>query len=128
MHKRSTHAVLLVFASILAMPCATGQTRVADPAVEINELLAAVGRSDCSFIRNGRAYSGAQAREHLDQKYRYVRDRRAITSAEEFVELVGSGSSVTGKPYEVQCPGAQREPSAQWLRRLLSGSRQSGRP
>ena len=128
MHKRLARAVLLVCAAVLAARFASAQARLAEPAVEINALLSAVGRSDCSFIRNGQAYSGAEAREHLARKYRYLRERQAIASAEAFVEHVGSGSSISGKPYEVQCPGAQREPSAQWLRRVLSGFRQSGRP
>ena len=84
----------------------------ASSAHEIQHLLDYVGGSSCTFVRNGVESDAAAARKHLATKYRYARSR--IGSAEDFIQLVASRSSMTGEPYLVRC-GSSQSLSADWL-------------
>jgi len=81
---------------------------------EVQALLAFVGSSHCTFIRNGKAYDADAARSHLEYKLDYLLRRHKVNSAEEFIERAGTESSFSGKPYRVNCDGVER-PSADWL-------------
>jgi hypothetical protein len=84
---------------------------------EIAHLLDFVAKSPCAFIRNGKAYPAAEARTHLERKYAALKDR--IRTAEDFIDLAASRSSVSGESYRVRCnPGQEQETSA-WLRSEL---------
>ena len=80
-----------------------------------------IAASPCAFIRNGVAYDGAQAADHIKDKYDYYRDD--IRSAEDFIALAASKSAMSGKPYLVKCDGAT-EPAADWINRELAAFRQ----
>ncbi len=84
---------------------------------EINRLLDALAGSSCSFIRNGKAYSGTEARAHLERKYAYLKDK--IHTAEDFIHLVASSSSATREPYRVHCSDGAEQETAIWLRSEL---------
>lgn len=86
---------------------------------EIGQLIAALGRSGCSFQRNGSWHDAAAAQEHLQRKYEWMRDRGRIASAEQFIEDGASRSSMTGRAYQVRCPGQPVQTSAAWLRARL---------
>src|SRR5215469_1088500 len=86
---------------------ATGQQEVA-------ALLAYVGGSHCAFIRNGKAYGAADARSHLQYKLKYLLQEHKVSSAEDFIALAATESSMSGKPYLVNCDGVE-QPSADWL-------------
>lgn len=88
-----------------------------DPAgaAEIEQLLARLGASGCRFQRNGSWYTAQEARAHLENKYRQLLDKQLVGSAEDFVFLGASKSSVSGKPYLVQCSGQESMPSATWM-------------
>ena len=88
---------------------------------EIDHLLDFIAASPCAFIRNGIAYDGAQAVDHIKDKYDYYRDD--IHSAEDFIALAASGSAMSGKPYLVECEGTT-EPAADWIARELNAFRQ----
>jgi hypothetical protein len=85
---------------------------------EVQALLDFVGRSHCTFIRNGKAYGAEQARSHLEYKLDYLVQRHKVNSAEEFIERAGTESSFSGKPYQVNCDGTE-QPSADWLMQEL---------
>jgi hypothetical protein len=87
---------------------------------EIAHLLEFVDSSDCTFIRNGREYNSHDAVEHIRRKYEYVRSRYDVDSAEKFIALSATRSSISTKPYHIQCPGEERISSEQWLLRELS--------
>ena len=57
-------------------------------------------------------------------KYEYLSGRGAVDSAEAFIEQGASRSSMSGEPYEVQCPGQGSLPSGQWLQEELRRYRQ----
>ncbi len=80
---------------------------------EVEHLIAYLENSDCSMLRNGREYSGEEGARHVRRKYEHFRDK--IDSTEEFIELSASKSTISGKPYEVHCPGRPPKESATWL-------------
>ena len=79
---------------------------------EIDHLLKFIGTSSCSFVRNGTEYPADQAREHLAGKYRFAGSR--ITTADDFIKYLATGSSMSGEPYHVKCGHADAL-SATWL-------------
>jgi hypothetical protein len=88
---------------------------------DIQYLLDAIERSGCEFYRNGSWYAAAEARSHLASKYREVDKRRPVRSAQDFIDWVGTRSSMSGEPYRVRCPGSDAMTSAEWFRRALEG-------
>jgi len=79
---------------------------------EIDHLLAFVGTSQCTFIRNGTGYPATEAREHLTSKFNYAKGR--IATAEEFIRHLATESSMSGEPYQVKC-GGKVIPAGVWL-------------
>jgi hypothetical protein len=86
---------------------------------DIQYLLDAIERSGCEFYRNGSWHAAAEARSHLANKYRQVDKSRPVRSAEDFIDWVGTRSSISGEPYRVRCPGSDVMTSAEWFRRAL---------
>src|SRR5512143_3255431 len=69
-----------------------------DEAIEY--LLAFVAQSDCTFIRNGRSYSGKQASRLMQDNSWYCKDQ--IFTPEDFIRLAATKSLQTGQPYMVR--------------------------
>jgi hypothetical protein len=82
---------------------------------EVTALLAALGSSDCEFYRNGSWYAGSKAASHLQRKLDYLEKRDLLTTADSFIALAATKSSMSGKPYQVRCPGEAAVPSSEWL-------------
>ena len=122
MPHRCIRRSLFVVALSLALSAAARASP--DPAAqgEIDHLLRYVAQSSCTFVRNGDEYSGEKAREHLAMKYRFVGGR--ISTAEEFIQYLGTGSSVSGEPYHVKC-GNVDALSGPWLTAELQRYRQT---
>lgn len=115
-------ACAVVFAAQAATPPARPATKpdaAATAQREIESLIAALGRSGCSFERNGEWYDGARARTHLGRKYDYLRRRDPAGSAESFIERAASRSSTSGRAYHVRCPGKPVESASAWFHRQL---------
>lgn len=100
----------------------SAKSACADSAAEIAALIEAVRQSPCQFIRNGDPHGGAEAAEHIAAKYRYFQDE--IASAEDFIDRAASRSALSGKPYEIACPGQPVVTAADWLRARLRDWRQ----
>lgn len=81
--------------------------------VEIEYLVSTIGASDCIFIRNGKRHSARDAEAHLRMKYR--RARRYAPTAEKFIDRLASASSMSKKPYYIECAGREPVPSGEWL-------------
>jgi hypothetical protein len=94
-------------------------------AAEIEHLLDYLSQSRCQFERNGRWHSAAEARAHLERKLRHGRKSHDDPTAEYFIQHAATGSSLSGKAYQVRCPGKPVVVSADWfgaeLRRLRAG-------
>ena len=101
-----------------------GSGWAAEPAKQLSEqersaaLLDAVGRSGARFVREGREYSAAAGRRHLERKLRHAGDR--VSTAEQFIEGIASRSSTTGRPYIVKFPSGNQMETGPWLRQRLA--------
>jgi hypothetical protein len=95
----------------------------ASPRAEVDALLTRLEKSECRFQRNGEWYESQKAREHLERKLAYLERWGTLESAEQFIEKVASGSSVSGEPYFVQCGTSKAVPSAEWLTEQLKALR-----
>lgn len=117
---------LLAAALLLAVP-GLGAAELPPPAVaEIGRLLETLGSSDCRFFRNGSWYPAAEARGHLQKKVDYLRGKGMLASVDDFIVKAGTGSSMSGKPYQVQCGSQPAQASADWLRGQLRRIRSVG--
>ena len=86
---------------------------------EIEHLLAYLGGSHCEFARNGTWHSGGKAAEHLREKYEYLLKKGRVITAETFIDLVASRSSVSGDPYLVRCGNDPADATGPWFRAEL---------
>src|SRR5215475_12569964 len=95
---------------------------------EIDGLMSRLEASGCEFNRNGTWHTATEAKSHLLRKLKYLEDRSAVRSAEEFIELAASSSSTTGQPYLVKCGSNAPVRSGTWLLSQLQAMRASARP
>lgn len=68
---------------------------------------------DASFIRNGQAYDGKAAADHMRQKLDYA--GKNVKTARDFIRLAASSSSVSGKPYLIRFKDGTEIKSADFL-------------
>ena len=96
---------------------------------EIERLFKALEASGCEFNRNGSWYDGQRASDHLRRKYDVLLEKGPVTSAESFIDLAASNSSMSGKPYLVRCGKSAPVQSRSWfLARLAELRKASARP
>ena len=79
---------------------------------EIQHLIEFIGKTDCTFIRNGKEYDGLQAQDHISGKYDRV--KRWIKTTEDFIFKIASRSSLSGKHYLIRCHGEEQD-CERWL-------------
>ena len=114
MNRLASNIVGAVLTAILLMP---GGTLADTKDEEIDYLISSVGKSGCTFIRNGKRYSRKDARAHLKSKRR--RNAHLIDSTEEFIEKIASKSSTSGKVYLISCNGEDRQTAGEWFTTVL---------
>jgi hypothetical protein len=73
--------------------------------------------SGAKFIRNGAAYDAKPAADHLRLKWREAGTR--VKTAEQFIELCASRSSVSGQPYRIRFADGTTVASGAFLRAKL---------
>ena len=107
--------LLLVLAALLALlPIAA----IAASNPEIEALIVRVEHAHgVVFIRNGSDHSAVEAAAHLRRKLAAAYGR--ITTAEQFIDNLGTRSSMTGIAYRVRFADGREIDSATWLRQLL---------
>jgi hypothetical protein len=112
MNMRTATACVLAALAMLpgALPAATMDE-------EIDYLLATVGASNCTFIRNGKSYAAKSAQDHLQMKRK--RGKRYYDSTDEFIDRIASKSSFSGKPYRIQCGDGPEQTATAWFSALL---------
>ena len=112
-------SALSLFAGTIAIwACAAFAVSSSVEARKIEHLIAAVEQlGNAKFIRNGSAYDAAKAADHLRLKLREAGER--VQSADDFIALCGSRSSVSGKPYEIVFDDGKRITSEAFLRAKL---------
>ena len=110
--------VLIVFTALYpAASVAADDTQAA----EIEYLIKSIASSGCTFVRNGKRHTPAAAEKHLRMKLK--RGKRYVSDAESFIERLASRSSLSKKPYHIECEGEEPVPSADWLKERLSAFR-----
>ncbi len=85
--------------------------------MEIDHLIGYIQSSECIFIRNGKDYNPDEAIEHIKRKYEYFQGR--IDSTEKFIELCATKSTVSNKPYLINCREEEVVECGIWLLREL---------
>jgi len=108
---------------------AAGSAAPLSPAAraEIDGLMSRLEVSGCEFNRNGTWHTAADAKSHLLRKLKYLEDRGAVQTAEQFIELAASSSSTSGQSYLVRCGSGAPVPSSAWLTSQLQVMRSAGR-
>ena len=106
-------------ALMISMPLSAVESSVDS---EIQALLGEVAKSGCDFRRNGSMHKSSDAAEHLALKY--SRGRRYVETTEDFIDLLATKSSWSGRSYAVICNGVETA-SGTWLHVQLLGLRNS---
>jgi|HubBroStandDraft_1064217.scaffolds.fasta_scaffold03358_19 hypothetical protein len=73
---------------------------------------------DAQFIRNGTAYNAKAAADQLRLKLRMAGSR--VLTADDFIRLCASASSVSGIPYQIRFPDGRVVSSEAYLRQKLA--------
>lgn len=112
-----------LLACLLFLPWLCMAAPTSKPA-EIDALIARVAQArEVIFFRNGSAHTAGEAAAHLQRKLRAAHGR--IGTAEQFIDLLGTRSSMTGRVYRVRLADGREIDSAVWLRHLLHEIRTS---
>jgi hypothetical protein len=96
----------------------------ADTRQEIDHLLDFVAKTNCKYDRNGTIHNGPEARDHINMKYEYYRDK--VKTAEDFIKYSATKSKLSGKKYKIHCPNSRVMDSSDWLLNELKQFRESG--
>ena len=118
-----TAACLLVLVAPTALAAPSQEAKR-----EIQGLMDALSTSSCEFQRNGTWHGRDEARKHLQRKYDYLLKRDLADTAEQFIERAASKSSISGRAYQVRCPGQPMQPAAAWFKARLDALRGSRAP
>ena len=132
--------LMLLIAFSLPMTAATASTTASSGTIparqnalsetaKIQALISAVETSDgLVFIRNGSAHQPASAASHLRLKWKNAGKR--VRTAEDFIRYCATGSSMSGKPYQIRFADGRVEDSAVYfhaqLRRIEAGRTKAG--
>jgi hypothetical protein len=85
---------------------------------KIEALLKAVeGMTDAKFVRNGTAYDGKAAADHMRRKWKKV--EKEVQTARDFIRLAGTKSYESGEVYLVRFKDGRQVESAKWLTEKL---------
>lgn len=75
---------------------------------------------NAKFIRNGSEYNGQEAANHLRMKLQNV---LVVKTADDFIRLIASKSSVSGKPYLIRLPDGKTIKAEKFFRDKLKENR-----
>jgi hypothetical protein len=76
------------------------------------------------FIRNGSEYDGKEAAAHLRMKLQNV---LVIETADDFIRLCASQSSISGKPYMIRLSDGKTIKSEEYFRKKLKEYNSNGK-
>jgi hypothetical protein len=123
-HEVTLRTVLISIAVSLALVTARPVLADEAAAVEVEQrtieaLIESVAHlTDATFLRNGKSYPASSAARFLREKWRSRQSE--VRSAEDFIDLVASVSSTTGKPYLIRFANGREVSSAEYLRGELA--------
>ena len=94
---------LLWLLVILSLVCGFAYAQDAGEAAKIRYLIGSIETlREVTFIRNGSEYDAKKAADHLRLKLKMAGNR--VKTAEDFIRLCGSKSSVSGEAYLLRFP------------------------
>jgi hypothetical protein len=100
-------------------PSVHGADLAPSEAAKIEYLIVGISElQQAQFIRNGRAHDAKSAASHLRRKLKAAGPR--VQSAEDFIVLCATGSSITGKPYRIRFSDGRVVDAQQYFRRRLA--------
>ena len=102
--------IITFIVMFFAWPALAADTRMQS---EIDYLIQSIQKSDCAFIRNGKAHSSTEAVEHILNKYDHFKDK--IKTTEDFIDYCASKSLLSKKPYQIKCPDQEVIESRLWF-------------
>jgi hypothetical protein len=117
------HSTYLALVLLLASAGAFASPSESAIQAEIDALLQRLQTSGCQFNRSGSWYTSVEAQRHLRKKLQYLQERNLVKSAESFISLAASSSSVSGKHYMVRCGTSPAVQSKVWLEQQLAAFR-----
>jgi Family of unknown function (DUF5329) len=116
--------------ALLAFVCLAGTATGGDaaaPTDEIEALLRYIAALDgASFIRNGDAHSPKEAEAHL--RLKWGQQKKDIRSAEDFIRLCATKSSISGKAYSIKFKDGREEEASLVLSKQLAALRSTASP
>lgn len=121
---RARRAALRAGIGLAAFACMTNPWLpvAAEPAAESDKIDALIkrvaARSDLTFERNGTTYTSSEAARHLQVKREFAGSQ--IRTARDFIDRLGTASSMTGQAYRVRRADGESMPSADFLRGELA--------
>lgn len=93
----------------------------ADPPSEIDKITGLLTHiremKDVEFIRNGKAYDGRAAAQHIQAKYDKVKSE--IKTAREFIEKCASKSERSGEAYKIRFKDGTEKTAGEYLNAQL---------
>ena len=116
-----TSLVMMLVACLTSAPRA-----LAAPAIEpsgetakIEQLIKHVREmKDTKFIRNGKAYDGGAAAEHISAKWSKAKDQ--VKTAREFIDKCASKSEASGEPYKIRFKDGREQTASEYLNAQLA--------
>jgi hypothetical protein len=101
---------------VLALTAAANAPSEAD---KIESLIESVAQLEHAvFVRNGSSYDAKAAADHLRLKLKNAGSR--VKTADDFIRLCGSASSITGQPYQIRYDDGRVITSEAFLRARLA--------
>jgi hypothetical protein len=102
--------VLVVFSGAISAQDTTEKKKIEFLLSSVENLKGA------KFIRNGTEHNGKEAAEHLRMK---LQNTLVVETANDFIKLCASKSSITGEPYMIRLPDGKTMKSAEYFREKL---------
>lgn len=116
-----TRRTLIYLLGITTLVASTAAPAAGKPKTErekIESLIAAVeSLKDATFIRNGKEYDCKTAADHMRAKWKW--QGGDIKTARDFIRLVATKSSESGKPYLIRFKGGKEVESGKFLAERL---------
>ena len=105
----------ILFASLsLTTAAAAARVEALSEAAKIERLLTHVrDMKDAEFIRNGKAYDGKAAAEHIQKKYENAKDQ--VKTARDFIAKCASKSEASGDAYKIRFKDGKEQTASEYL-------------
>jgi hypothetical protein len=117
---RLTLICLITFISALLLIVSLSIAQVTPTAVDLEQtiqyLLDRVAKSESTFIRNEKQYGAKEAAEHMKAKAKYYKSE--IQTVEDFIQLAGTKSLISGDDYYVRTKKGKEMRCADWLKKI----------